>query len=100
MDKDVTEPGLRCFICGGSGIEKHTLSKVSNKGHPRILSHSELVGDAALIGRLNEDWNNGEDSKLRYHVDCKTELYSRARSISTATETANRKLFLFIIQRK
>ena len=92
----MSELSLRCFICGGQGIDKQNLSKVSNKGHPRILSQSELVGDAALIKRLNENWKNGENSKLSYHVDCKTELYTRARSISTADETANRKyLFLF-----
>ena len=56
------------------GFDKQNLSEVSNKGHPRILSQSELVGETALIKRLNEDWNIGENSKLAYHVDCKTEL--------------------------
>lgn len=77
------EGGLRCFICGGPGTEIQNLSKVTQKGHPQMVSYSESVDDVALIRRLNEDWNNGDDPKLRYHLDCRTELYNRVKSIST-----------------
>jgi hypothetical protein len=83
--------GLRCFICDGPGTEMQKLSKVTRKGHPQMLTYSDHVDDAAMIRRLNEDWNNGDDPKLRYHLDCRTELYNRVKSISTATD--NRKFF-------
>uniref|UniRef100_UPI00358F5C61 uncharacterized protein n=1 Tax=Myxine glutinosa TaxID=7769 RepID=UPI00358F5C61 len=83
--------GLRCFICDDPGTEMQKLSKVTQKGHSQMLSYSECVDDAALIRRLNEDWKNGDDPKLRYHLDCRTELYNRVKSISTATATANRQ---------
>lgn len=83
---------LRCFISDGPGTKIQKLSKVTKKGYPQILSYSEQVDNSAeLIARLNEDWNNGDDSKLRYHLDCRTELFNRVKSLSTAT--ANRKFF-------
>ena len=77
-----TSLGLRCFICGGPETEMQKLSKVTPKGYPQILSYSESVNDVALISRLNKDWKNGDNPMLRYHLNCRTELYHRSRSIS------------------
>ena len=96
----MTGPGsseLMCFICDGPETEREKLINITKRGLPQILTNSEQVGDAKLIRRLQsttEAWNNGEDSKLRYHKDCKTKLYNRVKSISTAT--ANRKLLVFL----
>ena len=89
---------LTCFICDGPGTEMQKLSKVTRKGHPQMLSYAECVGNAELIRRLNEDWNDGYEPKLRYHLDCRTELYNCVKSISTAI--SNRKFFRLIIQKK
>ena len=94
MEEDSVACGLRCFICGGPETEIQKLSKVTQKGYAQILSYSESVDDAALIRRLHEDWKNGDDPKLRYHLECKTEPYNRARSISTGNHT-----FFFIVMK-
>ena len=74
MEEDSVACGLRCFICGGHGTEIQKLSKVTQKGYPQSLAYSESVDDAALIRRLHEDWKNGDDPKLRYHLECRTML--------------------------
>ena len=83
--------GLRYFICDGQGTELQKLSKATRKGYPQMLSYAECLNDAALTRRLNEDWNNGDDPNLRYHMGCRTELYNRMKSISTE----NRKYFFY-----
>lgn len=63
------------------------LSKVTHKGYQQLLSYSKIVDDAMLINRLHEDWKDGDDPKLKYHLDCRTELYHRSRSVSIANRT-------------
>jgi hypothetical protein len=88
MEADTTNcHGLRCFICGGPGTEMQKLSKVTHKGYQQLLSYSEIVDDAMLINRLHEDWKDGDDTKLKYHLDCRTELCHRSRSVSNANRS-------------
>ena len=62
-------------------------SQKSLKGYQQLLSYSEIVDDAMLINRLHEDWKDGDDTKLKYHLDCRTELYHRSRSVSIANRS-------------
>lgn len=88
MESDTTDcHGLRCFICGGSGTEVQKLSKVSQKGYQQLLFYCKIVDDAMVINRLHEDWRDGDDPKLMYHLDCRTNLYHDSRSESTAKST-------------
>ncbi|CAL8399067.1 unnamed protein product [Arctogadus glacialis] len=93
MEADTTNcHGLRCFICGGPGTEMQKLSKVTHKGYQQLLSYSEIVDDAMLINSLHEDWKDGDDPKLKYHLDCRNELYHRSRSVSIANRSGQHAL--------
>ena len=85
----VYEDDSRYFVCDGPGTVMQKLSKSFEKA---------TTDDVALIMRLKEDWNNGDDPKLRYHLDCRTELYNHVKSICSAT--VNCKFCRFIIHKK
>ena len=78
------------FVCDGPG-------DCDAKSCQRSFEKA-TTDDVALIMRLKEDWNNGDDPKLRYHLDCRTELYNHVKSICSAT--VNCKFCRFIIHKK
>lgn len=98
METDVkiaTTHRLRCFICDGREIDKKSLSKVTEKGYSQLASCTEQVRDASLRERLQEDWNDGNNPRLRYHMDCRTELINHVRRKSTVADGGNYLLFSF-----
>ena len=76
MDMDnIPASSLNCFICEGPETPVQKLAQATPKGYPTLLAYPEAVGNATMLERMKEAWN---DARLRYHVECKRDLYNKS----------------------
>ncbi len=75
MDIEVATPLLNCFICEEPETPTKIISQVTLKGYPTLLAYAKVLGDATILERMKKAWSIG---KLRYHVECKRDMYNKA----------------------
>jgi len=69
-----------CFICEGPETPTQKLAQVTSKGYHTLLAYAEAVEDAAILEHMKESWS---DRKLRYHFECRRDLYNKSVKVTS-----------------
>ncbi len=84
MDSSTSAPLEMCFICGGPETPTQKLVLATSKGYHGLLGYVETVGNAEILKRLNEAY---EVKSVRYHRQCKCDLYNESVKVTTEAIT-------------
>ncbi len=87
MDSSTSAPLEMCFICGGPETPTQKLVLATSKGYHSLLGYVETVG---ILKRLNEAY---EVKSVRYHRQCKCDLYNE--SVKVTTEATGKYILSF-----
>ncbi len=90
MDSSTSAPLEMCFICGGPETPTQKLVLATSKGYHGLLGYVETVGNADILKRLNEAY---EVKSVRYHRQCKCDLYNE--SVKVTTEATGKYILSF-----
>lgn len=77
---DEATPLKMCFICDGPETPTQKLVQATSKGYPGLLAYAEAVGNEAILMRLKEAC---EVEGVRYHKQCKCDLYNESVKVTT-----------------
>lgn len=80
-----------CFICEGSETPAQKLVHVTPKGYPTLLGYAEAIGNATILERMKESWSV---RRLRYHFECKRDLYNKSVKASLKTTRKCRSIII------
>ncbi len=78
------------FICGGPETPTQKLVLATSKGYHGLLGYVKTVGNADILKRLNEAY---EVKSVRYHRQCKCDLYNE--SVKVTTEATGKYILSF-----
>ena len=85
MDVDIVPPPpFSCFICEGLETGTKKLTQATSRGYPSLLKYVEAVGNPDILARMKEAYDLGI---LKYHLECKTDLYNRYAQVVKASSS-------------